>query len=370
MEQNREQIIVRTSVIGIGANVLLAAFKAAVGLLSHSVAVTLDAVNNLSDALSSLITIIGTKLAQKAPDKKHPLGYGRIEYLSAALIAVIVLYAGITAFVESVKKIITPETPDYSVLALVIIGAAVAVKLLLGRFVKATGEKVKSDALVASGSDALFDAVISASTLLAAIIYLLFGLSLEAWLGAVIAAVIVKSGLEMLRDTLGEILGERVDKELALAVKASIREVEGVAGAYDLIIHNYGPEKLVGSVHIELPDSMTVDQVDALQREITQKVYEEHGVIMGGISVYSLNTKNDRAAEMEKKIRALVSEYPEVLQMHGFYVNENTKELRFDLVVSFSATDRMGLLERIAGRIRELYPDYTPIIAPDVDLSD
>ena len=156
----RDQLIVRTSIIGIVANLFLAAFKAAVGLLSHSIAVTLDAVNNLS-----VITIIGTKIANRQPDKKHPLGHGRTEYLSAMIVAAIVLYAGVTSLVESIKKIIRPETPDYSVVSLIIIASAVVVKLLLGRYVKAQGQKANSGALIASGEDARFDAILSASVL-------------------------------------------------------------------------------------------------------------------------------------------------------------------------------------------------------------
>ena len=153
---DREKTIVRTSIIGILTNVLLAAFKAAVGIISNSIAVTLDAVNNLSDALSSVVTIIGAKLGAKAPDKKHPLGYGRIEYLSSMIVAAIVLYAGITSLVESVKKIIHPEAADYGTISLIIIAVAIVVKLVLGRYVKKQGEKVNSGALVASGKDASF----------------------------------------------------------------------------------------------------------------------------------------------------------------------------------------------------------------------
>ena len=161
--ENRQKVIVRTSIIGIAANIVLSAFKAFVGFATNSIAVTLDAVNNLSDALSSVITIVGAKLSNKLPDKKHPLGYGRIEYLSAMVVAAIVLYAGGTSAVESVKKIIHPETADYSTASLVIIASAVVVKLVLGKFVKRQGERVNSGALVASGADALFDAILSLS---------------------------------------------------------------------------------------------------------------------------------------------------------------------------------------------------------------
>ena len=170
---NRSKEIIRTSWIGIVANVLLAGFKAAVGVLSSSVAIVMDAVNNLSDALSSVITIIGTKLSQRPADRKHPFGFGRIEYFSAIIIAVIVLSAGITSLIESVKKIFDPTEPSYSTTTLVVIVVAIVVKLVLGQYVKRKGLQLKSDALIASGSDALFDAIITLATLVSAGIMLL-----------------------------------------------------------------------------------------------------------------------------------------------------------------------------------------------------
>ena len=211
---DRNKIIVKTSVVGIVTNIFLAAFKAAVGLISNSIAVILDAVNNLSDALSSVITIIGTKLANRQPDKEHPLGHGRIEYMSAMLVSAIVLYAGITSAVESVKRIIHPEKAEYSMVSLIIIAVAIVVKLLLGKYVKNNGEKAKSAALVASGADATFDAILSASVLASAIIYLTTNISLEAYVGAIISVVIIKAGTEMISDTLGDILGRRPDAQI------------------------------------------------------------------------------------------------------------------------------------------------------------
>ena len=205
----REKTIVRTSIVGIVTNVLLVGFKAFVGLMSNSIAIILDAVNNLSDALSSVVTIIGAKLGAKQPDKKHPLGYGRIEYLSSMIVAALVLYAGITSLVESIKKIIHPEAADYSTVTLVIISVAIAVKLILGLYVKKQGKKVNSGALVASGSDALFDAILSASVLASAIVYLIWGISLEAYVGVIIAGFIVKAGVEMMIETLNDIIGKR-----------------------------------------------------------------------------------------------------------------------------------------------------------------
>ena len=232
----RERIIFRTGLTGILANLLLSAFKAAVGLLSHSIAVVLDAVNNLSDALSSVITIVGTKLAGRRPDREHPLGHGRIEYLSAMIVSGLVLYAGITSLVESVKKIIRPEKPDYSVLSLAIIAAAVLVKIVLDRYVTAQGKRVNSASLSAAGADALFDAVLSASVLATAVVFMLTGVSMEAYVGALISVFIIRSGLRMMAGTLNEILGKRADKETTARIMEILTEDETVRGAYDLIL--------------------------------------------------------------------------------------------------------------------------------------
>lgn len=367
---NRDTVIIRTSVIGILANVLLAAFKAFVGILSHSIAVVLDAVNNLSDALSSLITIIGTKLALKPADKKHPYGYGRIEYLSAAVISVIVLYAGITSLAESVKKIIQPEVPDYSGAALAVIAAAVVVKFLLGRYVKRVGKKVDSASLVNSGEDAVNDSVISFSTLVSAVIYMMFHISLEAWLGVVISAVIIKSGIEMLKETFSRILGERVDSELAKSLKDEISSFDGVYGAYDLNMHDYGPDRMMGSVHVEVPDYYTADQLDQLTRTITHQVYEKYHVILTAVGFYARNTGDNEAAEIFRRVREITGEQENVSQMHGFHADLEKKIIRFDIVVDFHTNDREGVMEEVRRKVQAEWPDYQVRIIMDSDTSD
>ena len=304
--ETREKTVVKTSIIGIIANVFLAGFKAFVGLMTNSIAITLDAVNNISDAGSSIITIVGTKLAGREPDKKHPFGYGRIEYLSAMIISVIVLYAGITSFVESVKLIINPETPDYNTISLVIVAVAVVVKILLGRYVKSVGVKVNSDSLINSGEDATLDSIISASTLVAAGVFLIFHISLEAWLGAVISIVIVKSGIEMLRETISHILGERNDSELAKSIQNTVLSFPDVQGAYDLVLNNYGPDNWNGSIHIEVPDTYSADRLDQLIREITMKVLCDHHVILTAIGVYSMNTKDEDIIRAKEEVQDIV----------------------------------------------------------------
>ena len=369
-EVSREKTIVKTSIIGIIANVFLAGFKAVVGLMTNSIAIVLDAVNNISDAGSSLITIVGTKLAAKEPDKKHPFGYGRIEFLSAMIISVIVLYAGITSFVESVKQIIHPETPDYNTISLVIVAVAVVVKILLGRYVKGVGVKVNSDSLINSGEDATLDSIISASTLVAAGIFLIFHIALEAWLGAIISIVIIKSGIEMLRDTISQILGERNDTELAKKIHDTVVSFPGVKGAYDLVLNNYGPDSWNGSIHIEVPDTYSADQLDQMIREIMVKVHSEHNVVLTAIGVYSVNTKDEEIIQAKKKVEEIVFSHEHVRQMHGFYLMKEEKKIRFDIVISFDAKDRRALYKEVVADVQRAFPDYKLQVAMDTDFTE
>lgn len=369
-QAGRSRTIIRTSVIGILTNVALAAFKAVVGLTVHSVAVVMDAVNNLSDAASSVITIAGTKLAAKEPDRKHPFGYGRVEYLSAMVISLLVLYAGITALVESVKKIIHPDVPEYSTAALIIVTVAVLTKIVLGRYVTRVGEKVNSDSLVNSGKDATMDAVISASTLAAAGIFMKFHVPLEAWLGAAIALVIIRSGFGMLRETLSKVLGERADAALAREIKATVCARPEISGAYDLVLHNYGPDTYQGSVHIEVPDTLSAHELDKLIRSVTLEVFRKHRVILTAIGVYSNNTKDPEAAAMRENVERIVTANPHVLQMHGFYWDRAEKTIRFDIVVSFDAKDRRQVYADVCEKVGEAYPGHTLQVAMDTDFSE
>ena len=366
---NREKTIVKVSITGIVTNLLLVAFKAFVGLVSNSIAVILDAVNNLSDALSSVVTIIGAKLGAKQPDKKHPLGYGRIEYISSMIVSALVLYAGITSLVESVKKIIHPEAADYNTVSLIIISVAIVVKLILGLYVKKQGAKVNSGALTASGSDALFDAILSASVLASAIVFLVWGISLEAYVGVVIACFIIKAGIEMMLETLNDIIGKREDAETVRELKEIICADENVLGAYDITLFNYGPNKNYGSVHLELPDTLNVDDVDRITRKIQTDVYRKTGIILTGIGVYSYNTSDDAAAQMRNAVQKTVLSHDWALQMHGFHLEPEKKEMRFDVVMSFDV-NHTEALKTLYGEIGELYPDWNLLITADFDVSD
>ena len=370
MKNNREKVVVKTSIISILSNIVLALFKAFVGFLSNSIAIISDAVNNLSDALSSIITIVGTKLAGKAPDKKHPYGYGRIEYMTSLLVSIIVLYAGITSFTESFKKVLNPETSDYSIVTLIILIAGIIVKFLLGIYVKKKGKEVHSDSLVASGTDAFNDAVLSISVLSSAIIYMIFGISLEAYVGILLSVFIIKAGFELIKESVNNMLGSRVESSLSKSIKKEIMKEKEIQGVYDLVLNDYGPDKYLGSVHIEVIDTLTVADVDRISRKISKRILDKYGVILHTIGVYSINTKDKMVIEAKKEITKIVFSYNGILQMHGFYLDIVEKTISFDIIIDFKIKNPEDIYKQIYAEVQKKYKDYRIDITLDIDASD
>ena len=366
---DRSQEIIRTSWIGIIANVLLAGFKAAVGILASSVAIVMDVVNNLSDALSSVITIVGTKLSQRPADRKHPFGFGRIEYFSAIIIAVIVLSAGITSLIESAKKIFDPTEPSYTTTTLVVIVVAIVVKLILGQYVKRKGEQLKSDALIASGSDALFDAVITLATLVSAGIMLLWHVSLDGILGALISVVIIKAGVEMLASPVNELLGSRISPELLKQIKHEVLGFEGVHGVFDIILHNYGPDVLIGSLHINVYDTMDAHQIHGLTRRISKQMFDKHGIIMT-VGVYAVATGDNRRAELQDAVMQTLAKHKDITQVHGFYYFENENRVSVDVVPDISVHDDAAFVRQLTEELEKVVPTFNVSIVIDHNYSE
>ena len=370
MKNNREKIVIRTSVISILSNIFLSGFKAFVGLLANSIAIISDSINNLTDALSSIITIIGTKLAGKAPDKEHPYGHGRIEYISSFIVSAIVLYAGITSLIESIKKIFNPAEPDYSLITLIILIAGIIIKFILGIYVRKQGKKVNSNSLVASGTDAFNDGILSISVLLSAIIYILFDISLEAYVGAILSLFIVKSGYELIRKSVDYVLGIRVESSFARSIKKEVLKEKEVHGAYDLILNDYGPDTYIGSIHVEVNDTLTVSDIDKLSRKITKRVYDKFGVLLHTIGVYSINTKDEFIINARKEVTKIVFSHQGILQMHGFYIDKKDKTLSFDIIIDFKIKNKEEIYKSIYDMVSEKYPEYKINITLDIDTSD
>ena len=368
----REKAIVKTSIIGIIGNVLLVGFKAFVGIVANSVSIISDALNNFTDALSSIITLVGAKVANKKPDRNHPFGHGRFEYIASFLVALLILVAGGVAIYQSILSIIEyfrdGTMPDYSITSIIIISGAIVVKLAIAIFYRIQGKKYDSDALKASGMDALFDVLLSTATLIGAIVAYTTNFYVEGYLGIIIGGFIIRTGIEVLASSISSVLGKRLDREQVAAIMADITSVPGVLGAFDLIINNYGHNRYIGSVHVGVKDTLTAKEVQQIERQILNLMITKHNIVMT-VGIYAENNDNPFAVEVKKFVVDLIQSYPTVLQLHGFYFEETMKLINFDLVVSFDDKDPDKTISEIQKVLEEKYPDIRFYIQKDNDFS-
>lgn len=369
MNKSREAKIVRTSIVGIITNIVLVAFKALIGFLANSVSMITDAINNLTDALGSIVTIIGTKIANKSPDKKHPYGHGRAEYLTAIIIAALIFFAGGTAITESVNSLINGDKPSYDIYAFIVIGVAIAVKIGLGIYYKIRGKQLNSQALKASGTDALLDSILSTGTLVAALVARLWEVYIDGYIGIAIGLFIIKSGIDVIREAFSSLLGERIDSELTNKIKDDICSIPGVLGAYDLIINEYGPEKMIGSVHIEVKESTSAAKIQEITTNAAALIYAKYHIALT-VGIYVLNENDPEAVAIRNRIKELIKDNPNILELHGFYIDYGTKIIKFDLVLSYDEKKPYELINSISKQLKEEYPHYNYYINIDNDYSD
>ena len=366
---NRDKKIIQTSLIGIGANLLLVGAKATIGLIAHSISLITDAINNLTDSLSSAITIIGTKLAGKKPDKKHPYGHGRVEYLVSLIIGIIILVAGGMAIYESINALIEKPAVEYSVVSLVVIGLAVFVKLFVGLYYMKVGKSVNSEQLKASGKDALFDVLLSLATVIGIITSLIWKFNIEGYIGIVIGIFILRTSIEVLRDGVSLIIGERASQDEIDLIKHLVGSFPEVKGTYDLIINNYGAGKSIASIHIEVDDNLTATQIHLLTRNITTKVYAETGTILT-VGIYATNEANPKVKEIKDFVCSLIEKEEQINQMHGFYVDEEKMLITFDLIFDFKCEKPQVKIAELINTLKAKYPEYSFYIIQDTDFSD
>ncbi|MBE6530076.1 MAG: cation transporter [Ruminococcaceae bacterium] len=369
---NREKEIIKTSFIGIVGNVFLVVFKAFVGIIAGSVSIIMDAVNNFTDALSSIITIIGTKLSAKRADKKHPYGYGRIEYMTSTLIAVLILFAGGMAVYESIQSIIdhfqNGSMPSFETYSMIIIAVAIVVKVAIGLFFRKKGQKIESEALKASGMDALFDSILSTATLIGMIVAKFAGVYVEGYLGIFIGLFILKSGFGVMKESLSSMIGDRFEREYVVAIKEEINKIDGVCGCYDLILNSYGHNKNIGSVHIGVNESLTAKEIQVIERNISMLLYYKYNTIMT-VGIYAENQSDEVSKKKLGSILDILKQYPTVLQIHGFYVDEEKKEISYDLVVSFDDSEPEETICKIKEETERLNEGYSVVVQYDQDFS-
>ena len=265
---------------------------------------------------------------------------------------------------------IAPEELDYNVTTLIVLIGGIIIKFVLGLYVKKKGRAIKSDSLVASGADAFNDAILSISVLASAIVYMIFNVNLEAYVGALVSVFIIKAGIELIKESINNVLGTRIESSLAKSIKKEVLKEKNVKGAFDLALNDYGPDKYLGSIHIEVEDTLSVADIDKISRRITKQVSQKYGVILHTIGVYSINTKDKNIIEAKKKVEKIVFAHKEVLQMHGFHLDAKDKTLSFDIIIDFKAENCEKIYQDIYDAVQKEFKNYKITIVLDVDVSD
>lgn len=364
--ENREDIISMTSGLGIFTNIILALAKILIGVMASSIAIISEGMNNSADVLSAVITLIGTKLAGKHPDEKHPFGYGRVEYLVSLIISVLILVTGIEMISSSVELILHPEELKISYLALAIVAGSAIVKFLLGIYTIKMGKKADSNALIGVGLDSRNDSFASIITIVSSLAFLLFHVSLDAYAGILISILILKAGLELMKDTLSDILGRAGEHELALDLYKEIRKTEGIDSAVDMMLHNYGPDAWSGSVNVEMDHKLSVGEAYQILHDLQLRIMYEYKVVMV-FGIYAVDNDNPKSKELRKKIAAFVKEQEHVKSFHAVYLQEEAGKIYCDFIVDYEQKDWEGLRKEFIAYIKEFYPAYEIILTIETE---
>lgn len=365
---NREKIIIRTSFIGIIFNVVLVVFKMIIGFIVGSIAIILDGVNNLTDTISSMSTIIGTKIAAKSPDYNHPYGHGRVEYFTSIFISFLIILLGLISIKESIMKIIDPSSTNYTYIALFIIAIASLSKLVFSKYVKRIGKSINSGSLIAVSTDALMDAILTLSTLIAGILNLIFKINIEGYLGIIISIFIIKSGFGIFKEAMDVIIGKRFDKKYTDKIKKFISSYKEVINVCDLSLHNYGPNKTVGHVHIVIMDNIKASDIHALERKISVDIYNKFDILMT-IGIYAYNS-DSKSKKVKEYLDEILKEYSQIKQIHGFYIDYKNSVIYFDLIIDFDCNNKDDIKDIIIDKMKLKYPKYEFSVIIDDDISD
>ncbi len=353
---SRDDVISVTSGLGIAVNLIIAAAKVVVGLLASSVAILSEGVNNAADALTSVLTLVGSKLAGKHPDEKHPFGYGRIEYLTGLVIAVLILVTGFELLTGSIRLIFEPEELSITVLSLIVVAVSAVIKFALGVYTIAMGKKTASHALEAVGIEGRNDSFISILTIVSAVIFLVFHISIDAWVGIFTSVIVIKAGVEVLRDTVSELLGRPGEKELAEKLYAEVRSTDGTLNAADMMLHNYGPDAYSGSVNVEIDHEKTVGEIYEFLHKLQLRIMREHHVVMV-FGIYAVDKDREEMKELHKKIGAFAASHEHIKSYHALYLDPDSDRIYCDLVVDYALRDWEPLKAEFRAYMKEICPD-------------
>ena len=352
---SREGVVSATSILSIIVNISVALLKVVVGILAASIAIISEGVNNATDALSSLLTLIGIKLANRKPNKEHPFGYGRMEYITNLIISAIIILSGAYTLKDSVAKIFFPEALNTTMLSIVLVAFSAVIKYVLGTYSISQGKKVNSETLIAVGMDCRNDSFVSLVTILVSLVYILFGKNIDAFAGVYTSYLILKAGYEIMSKTISELLGQPADEELARELYRKIRSTDGVINAVDMVLHNYGPDMYTGSVNVEVDHKMTAAQIFEFLRVLQGRIFEENRVAMV-FGIYAVDNDSKDNKKLRKQIADFAKNNPHIKSYHAVYSDVKSNSIYCDIVVDYDA-DRKQVFKDFADYLQELYPD-------------
>lgn len=364
--ESREGIITETSGLGILVNILVAALKVVVGLVASSIAIVSEGLNNASDAMSSTLTLIGTKLSKKHPDEKHPFGYGRIEYLTGLVISVIILVTGVEMLISSVKLIFKPEKLSISYVSLIVVAVTAVIKFFLGLYTIKKGKSVNSSSLTGVGYDCRNDAFVSVITIVSSLVFLIFDFSIDAYAGVLMSLIILKAGFDILRETIGEIIGRPGDEDLAKKIYSEVRSTDGVLAAVDMMLHNYGPDAWSGSVNIEIDHNMTVGEVYNTIHALQLRIMHEYNVVMV-FGIYAVAHDHEGIRDLRRDIREFIDGSEHVKSFHALYIEPGTNNIYCDFIVDYKLRDWEELEKKFKEYMSERWPDRNIILTVETE---
>lgn len=357
-----------SSVVGIICNVLLFAAKFVIGLILGSMAVTADAFNNLSDAASSVISFVGVKMAEKPADKDHPFGHGRMEYISALIVSFIVIEVGITFLQSSVEKIQNPEALTFGWVPFAILVLSVGVKLWMSVFNRKLGKRIDSKVMLATAADALGDVITTSATIMSILVCAFTGVNIDGIVGIAVSLIVIWSGISIARDTLAPLIGQGADPKLCGEIKRMVESYDGIVGTHDLIVHNYGPNRSMASIHAEVPRDVDIEVshevIDRAEREVSKKL----GIFLV-IHMDPVETHDVRVLAVKSKLSHVLKALDPELTFHDFRAvfGQEQINLIFDLVVpfSYSEKDEDRLVHQVMALMQEVDERYQCVITVD-----
>ena len=356
------------SVVGIFCNVLLFSVKLAIGLILSSLAVTADAFNNLSDAASSIISFVGVKMAGKPADAEHPFGHGRIEYIAALIVSFLVIEVGFTFFKSSISKILHPEEISFDLVPFVILILSILVKLWMAFFNNKLGKRIDSKVMLATAADSLGDVITTSATVISIVICHFTSINVDAIAGLIVSGIVLWSGVSIAKDTLEPLIGQRVPSELYQKITDMVESYEGIVGAHDLIVHNYGPNRSMATIHAEVPNDVSIEASHEIIDRIERDAKKELNILLV-IHMDPVEMRDEEVLELRDKTSHIVHALDPELHFHDFRVlKENEqKNLIFDLVVpdSYTEKDANRVMHQLIALLHEMEKNVDCIITLD-----